>query len=121
MIVESLRLPWPPSINHYWIRQPKGFRISPEGIAFRKIVAIRYRPHGKFLGPVGVTVSLCQPSKHRRDLDNLAKPLLDALTHAGAWEDDSQVHDLRLFWESRHPMAGAYVTIQDIPSVRNGN
>jgi crossover junction endodeoxyribonuclease RusA len=113
MIVE-LSLPWPPSINHYWIRQLRGFRISDEGIAFRRIVANRYQWHTKFAGPVRVVVALCQPSKHRRDVDNLAKPLLDALTHAGAWDDDSQVHDLRLYWTTEPPLAGAYVTIDTI-------
>ena len=31
------------------------------------------------------------PDLRRRDLDNLLKPTLDALQHAGVYEDDSQV------------------------------
>ena len=31
------------------------------------------------------------PDRRRRDLDNLQKPLLDALQHAGVYEDDSQI------------------------------
>jgi crossover junction endodeoxyribonuclease RusA len=31
------------------------------------------------------------PDRRRRDLDNLAKPTLDALEHAGVYEDDSQI------------------------------
>ena len=31
------------------------------------------------------------PDRRRRDLDNLLKPALDALQHAGVYEDDSQV------------------------------
>lgn len=31
------------------------------------------------------------PDRRRRDLDNLQKPTLDAMQHAGVYEDDSQV------------------------------
>jgi len=31
------------------------------------------------------------PDRRRRDLDNIQKPVLDALEHAGVYEDDSQV------------------------------
>jgi crossover junction endodeoxyribonuclease RusA len=31
------------------------------------------------------------PDRRRRDLDNIQKPVLDALQHAGVYEDDSQI------------------------------
>jgi len=31
------------------------------------------------------------PDRRRRDLDNIAKPVLDALEHAGVYLDDSQI------------------------------
>jgi crossover junction endodeoxyribonuclease RusA len=34
----------------------------------------------------------------RRDLDNLLKAPLDALTHAGVYVDDHLIVDLRIFW-----------------------
>lgn len=40
---------------------------------------------------------VCQPPDQRkRDLDNLLKPLLDALQHAGLYEDDSQIDRLMI-------------------------
>jgi len=34
----------------------------------------------------------------RRDIDNYNKALFDALTHAGIWEDDSQIKRMLVEW-----------------------
>lgn len=44
-----------------------------------------------FSGPVCCLVEVRFPDRHRRDIDNLLKPLNDALTQARVWEDDSLV------------------------------
>lgn len=111
----DLHLPFPPSVNHYWIRQRKGYRISENGEAFRLSAKIAYRGQRRFLGPVCVVLAFTQPDKRKRDLDNLGKAVLDALTHAGAWDDDSQVHSLSMRWAS-DPWPGTAVTISDLPS-----
>jgi crossover junction endodeoxyribonuclease RusA len=36
------------------------------------------------------------PDRRRRDLDNLLKAVQDALAHAGVYDDDSQIVDLRI-------------------------
>ncbi|MCV5079210.1 RusA family crossover junction endodeoxyribonuclease, partial [Escherichia coli] len=41
--------------------------------------------------PASVEIVLFPPDNRIRDLDNYNKALFDALTHAGVWEDDSQV------------------------------
>lgn len=107
----TLSLPWPPSVNHYWIRQRKGYRISPEGAAFRLAVANIHRRAAVILGPVRVTIEFTQPNRLRRDLDNLAKCVLDSLTKASVWMDDSQVHDLHMRWTDVPPV-GCRVTIE---------
>jgi crossover junction endodeoxyribonuclease RusA len=44
-----------------------------------------------------VEIEAWPPDKRKRDLDNILKSLLDALTYAGIWEDDSQIDDLRIY------------------------
>ncbi len=45
---------------------------------------------------VGVKIVLHLKSKGRSDLDNYAKAMLDAMTGAGIWDDDSQVDKLEI-------------------------
>lgn len=45
----------------------------------------------KICGPVKVSIRLHPPDAKRRDLDNIFKPLMDALMFAAVIEDDSNV------------------------------
>jgi len=51
---------------------------------------------------------LFMPDRRKRDIDNTLKALLDALTHAGVWLDDSQVVDLRI---RKSPTLGGFVSV----------
>jgi crossover junction endodeoxyribonuclease RusA len=95
-----IRLPWPPSINHYWRNvagrtlissNGRDYRQSVVGLVLRQPIRIK-----RFDGRVRVCIYASPPDRRRRDLDNLCKPMLDALTHAGVWADDSQIDDLRI-------------------------
>lgn len=93
-------LPWPPSVNHYWRRSKNGMmHISAEGLAFREAVgwnAVQQKAPKQLTGDLIVDIEAFMPDRRRRDLDNILKALLDALTHAGVWLDDSQIVDLRI-------------------------
>jgi crossover junction endodeoxyribonuclease RusA len=94
-----LTLPWPPSVNRYW-RQVNGRAIlSADGRAYKQEVGASCIFVGaqKFAGPVRVDILAVRPDKRKRDLDNLLKAALDAMT-PWVWEDDSQVVDLRIRW-----------------------
>ncbi len=91
-------LPYPPSINTYWRHRVFGRRpivyVTDAGVAYReeiKLLAGVVRPLD---GDLVVVVNLYPPDRRRRDIDNPIKALLDAMTHAGIWRDDSQIKKL---------------------------
>jgi len=96
----NIKLPWPPSVNRYW-RNVKGRTlISAEGRAYKKAVAglvMAKGLAGAFSGDDRLEVAIAAhvPDKRRRDLDNLLKASLDAITEA-IGVDDSQIDDLRI-------------------------
>jgi crossover junction endodeoxyribonuclease RusA len=93
-----LTLPWPPSINHYWRHARGKHYISAEGKAYRDTVrdVLAAGRAQTLSGRVAVTIVANPPDRRKRDLDNVLKALLDALTHAGLWTDDEQIDDLRI-------------------------
>lgn len=103
-----LTLPYPPSVNAMW-RTPRSgplagrTMLSQEGRQYRKAVeqAVVLQRGGCIDASARLAVDIeCRmPDRRKRDLDNLPKAILDALTHAGLWADDSQVDELRV-WRS---------------------
>ena len=93
-------LPWPPSVNHYWRSVPgRGVLISAKGREYRQEVYARVLIQcaaKRLAGRLRVQIAAFPPDKRRRDLDNVLKACLDALTHAGVWLDDQQIDDLRI-------------------------
>lgn len=91
-----LTLPWPPSVNHYW-RSVRGRAIlSAEGRAYRALAQTWRMLAPPLAGRLSVRLELHAPDKRRRDLDNALKAPLDALTHAGVYDDDSQIDRLEV-------------------------
>ena len=103
----ALWLPWPPSVNSYYVRAARkitrgnragrsyvGERISNEGLVFRsdvaRIVRSGHCAPPRFSGRLVIRAVALPPVLNRtRDLDNLWKSLLDALTAAGVILDDA--------------------------------
>lgn len=57
------------------------------------------------------------PHDVKPDADNLVKSLLDSMTRAGVWEDDGQVHDLRVRkWRGRRPRWAVFVWFMPPPT-----
>ena len=113
-----LTLPYPPSANTYWRRNGARYFVAPAGQAFRTEVEVRCAASGikPLAGPVALTVTLVPGDRRRRDIDNVLKPLLDALTHGGAWADDSQVKRLLVTMGEPVPKQGrCMVNLMEMP------
>ncbi|MGR4048630.1 RusA family crossover junction endodeoxyribonuclease [Kosakonia cowanii] len=104
----KLILPFPPSVNTYWRAPNKGplkgrHLISADGRKYQSaacaaiIEQLRRLPKPS-TEPAAVEILLFPPDARRRDIDNYNKALFDALTHAGVWEDDSQVKKMLVEW-----------------------
>ena len=66
-----------------------------------------------------VEITLYPPDARRRDIDNYNKALFDALTHAGVWEDDSQIKRMLVEWGPVAPKGRVEITISRYePAVR---
>ena len=77
-----LNLPYPPSINNYWIASGHRRFISQRGRDFKNDVAAyckEYRVPNYGNSPVWVDIILRPRSKKLMDIDNCVKPILDSL------------------------------------------
>jgi crossover junction endodeoxyribonuclease RusA len=90
----TVRLPFPPSLNHYYRTSaivPKvgrpfaSTRISDDGEAYRKTIIDLWREDVgvTFKGRLAIKVVAVFPDNRERDLDGLWKALLDSLSALG--------------------------------------
>jgi crossover junction endodeoxyribonuclease RusA len=122
----KLVLPFPPSVNTYW-RAPNKGPLKAAISSVRKAGHIRARHAQRLLSSC---VAFLNHHRHqlrwrsffhqmrRRDIDNYNKALFDALTHAGIWEDDSQVKRMLVEWAPQVPGGKVEITIASY--VENG-
>jgi crossover junction endodeoxyribonuclease RusA len=112
----ELDLPYPPTANTYY--RHVGFRtlISRAGREYRRRVQAACAAGGirPLAGPLAVCLDVHPPDGRRRDVDNIQKPLLDALQHAGAYGDDSQVKDLHTVMREELPGGRVFIRIRSL-------
>ena len=94
----------PPTVNHaYRKRKGAGMYMTKDCKAWidQAVWQTReqYRKQKPLEGRLAVLVFYRTKSRRRWDIDNRSKSLLDALTHAGVWVDDSQIDHLDIHRE----------------------
>jgi crossover junction endodeoxyribonuclease RusA len=109
----------PPSVNHYWGTHGHRRFIRPEGLAFRSLVAVAARKamNGTepLAGSLAVEIEIYPQDRRKRDLDNQLKCLLDALEHAGVYNDDHQVGMLVVRRGAGRKGGGCLVEVREVP------
>jgi len=113
----QLLLPWPPSVNNYWLARGNTRFISAAGKAFRRDVADICADANVIglEGRLAVHVALFPPDKRARDIDNILKALLDACEHAGCYVSDNQIDELHVI--RQEVQRGGRCTILILPII----
>jgi crossover junction endodeoxyribonuclease RusA len=99
----NITLPFPPSTNTYYrnvrVGSKQFTKISERGRKYKTecFWLLKQQKACKRLShSLRVTITLFPPDAKRRDLDNFNKALLDVMTHAGVYLDDSQIDHLTI-------------------------
>ena len=113
MTEQTIRLPWPPTVNSYWRHVGHKVLLSAKGRDYRHDVAAEVIAAGAkpMTGRLGVFVEAFPKDRRRFDVDNLCKGLLDSCQHAGLYADDSQIDDLRIVRRDPTGLAAGYVLV----------
>ena len=124
--VTTLKIPYPPTINHYYgqrVVTPKnggrpyvGKYIGAAGKNYRDslVTKMRLAKVEKVLGMIQMWIGVHPPDHRGRDLDNILKCVWDALEEGGLYENDSQISTFRM---DRLPiMPGGLVVIKVRPA-----
>lgn len=95
-----IHLPYPPSVNSIWKPTGKGgIYKDAKAKAWATEAGWLVRASGvKVRGPFIFSLTAYRPDKRARDIDNLAKVVLDALQAGGAIENDSLCQAVVMRW-----------------------
>ncbi len=85
----------PPSVNHYWEKTGKGFRLSDKARQFHAVV-IALIPALRLTSRLKMEVTFHFPTHQKRDIDNHLKATIDSLVKCGFCEDDEQFDELHV-------------------------
>ena len=107
----TLTLPYPPSVNTYWGFKGHQRFLTNKARQFKGAVAHEVSLTSIRFGSsrLELIIALYAPDKRIRDIDNILKPLLDALVQANLFDDDSQVDMITIV--RKEPIKGGKTTV----------
>jgi|TARA_R110000744_G_scaffold9365_2_gene30049 Holliday junction resolvase RusA-like endonuclease len=108
-------LPFPPTLNGLYAGKTRRYKSTryKKWIAEAQIMSCKQKLPVWVNGFLKVQLDFVRPDKRKRDLDNLAKAVLDFCTDAQIWKDDCQVEHLTLQWVDED-FVGVRITIQPL-------
>ena len=121
----TVKLPWPPSVNHYWrslvIKGQVRVLLSSDGRKYQiNCLAAVLKEHGMLeplRGRLKAEVHVYQPDHRRRDIDNLLKSVLDVLKYTRVIKDDSLIDTLIITRDrlAIRPGGEVHVMVEELP------
>jgi crossover junction endodeoxyribonuclease RusA len=111
----DFRLPWPPSLNTYYVCVRRGPKVlSKKGREYAEAVDKLIKAAGLNYGidcDVEVEIKLAPPRNGKWDGDNYTKALFDSITKSGVWADDSLVMKYSVEKLPPYAMGEVYISI----------
>lgn len=118
---------FPPSTNNLWragksatgkhqtylSKQYASWKTAAEWTA--KAAA---KANGRIEGKYFIEIAAKRPDRRKRDLDNLIKPISDALVKGGIIEDDSKCEFIHARWDDAIP-SGVRVSVEAYPETHS--
>lgn len=124
----TIELPFPPTLNNYRVAKVIKGRArliaSKKGREYKKTVldeCLVQRVMVNLSGPLSCTLDLYPPTNARRDVDNFSKAVLDGMTAANVYGDDSQILDLRIRMHPKKPPGKVVVTLEPMTDFQCGH
>lgn len=112
-------VPYPPQANHMYT-VARGRKIKSADYRTWSAAAelhIRAQRAGCVLGPYVMDIIVPRPDRRGRDIDNLIKPISDAVAAAGVISNDNKAMSVRISWASVDPTKGEPVRVWITPYV----
>lgn len=116
-----LKLPLPPSVNHYWGTHGHRRYVSKAGVLFKEQVSdyvIEYRVPKLGAARLEMKVILYPKDRRKQDIDNRIKALWDALADAGVFDNDEQIDVLMVERGEIKKGGGALVMIDILDKIK---
>lgn len=112
---------YPPTVNNYYVKTQRGLFISAKGRKFRDELMVdaveQLAGMEPIEGSVRVDIIFWVPDLRKRDLDNLLKPLFDAMTQANIWKDDSQIDQVCIYRGAKVYGGKCYIRVSEAAPV----
>ena len=105
----TFAMPYPPTANNLFVNRKGGRAKSPAYHAWMTEALWRLQASkpGTVEGAYHLEIFAAAPDRRARDIDNLIKPLSDAITQAGIVSDDSMAQSVYATWEAEPVKGGA--------------
>lgn len=113
----TLTLPYPPSANRLW-RNVGGKTLKSQAYRHwltRAAQAIWEQRPAPVAGIYRLMIIAIRPDRRARDIDNLIKPISDALAAGGVVTNDSQAQSVFAGWSTEAAVSGGGIIVSVEP------